>query len=103
MKAWKGKPMVRLDEFENHHNMPFEFSDSERILYERFGKKQSWIMISKFFTEKRGLFNEYDDDFTLQSVNGTASMNMWETSLYLENYEWYVRVDNVNLTAGGPI
>jgi hypothetical protein len=84
LKAWKGKPVLRLDEFENHHAMPFEFSDSDKNLFENFGRSTKWIFLSKFFTEKRGNFVEEDDDYTLSSFNGTSSMNMWETSLYLE-------------------
>jgi hypothetical protein len=37
LKSWKGKPILRVDEFENHHAMPFEFSDSDNFLYENFG------------------------------------------------------------------
>jgi hypothetical protein len=46
------------------------------------------MLLSKFFTEKRGAFNEMDDDYSLsshlESEGNTASINMWETSLFGE-------------------
>lgn len=57
--------MIRIDKYENHHTMPFDFSDSDEKLYENFGRQGSWVLLSKFYTEKRGNFDETSDDYTL--------------------------------------
>jgi hypothetical protein len=103
-KAWKGRPIVKLEEYENHHVMPFEFSDSERHLYENFGKQGSWVLLSKFYVEKRGQFNQSDDDYQLSCLEDeVCSMNLWDTLLYRDKYEWFLRVDQINLTPFQPI
>lgn len=60
-----------------------------------------WIKMEKFYVEKRGDYNITDDDYQLSvsdtintnKHNDTASMMMWATELYMEQYEWYVRID----------
>lgn len=41
-------------------------------------------MINKFIIEKRGSFNEDDDDYTISGIddNKSASINMWDIKLY---------------------
>ena len=96
-RAWKGKPIIRVDRFEDHVAVPYEFSDSDRALFDNFGNSATvWNLLSKYFVEKRGNFNETDDDYTLSSAGGETAMFMWSTELYLEQYEWYVRVDRIN-------
>jgi hypothetical protein len=96
-RGWKGRTIIHLDSMEDHVEMPFEFSDSDRKLYNAFGKASiTWDLLNKFYVEKRGHFNEEDDDYTLSASEGEASMFMWATDLYLERYEWYVRVDELN-------
>lgn len=39
--------------------------------------------MDKYYVEKRGSFNEDDDDYTLQGNGGeSTSMNMWDTRLF---------------------
>jgi hypothetical protein len=63
-KGWKGKPIIRLDNFEDHVAVPFEFSDSDKNLYMNFGFDDNrWIKMEKFYVEKRGDYNITDDDY----------------------------------------
>jgi hypothetical protein len=105
LKAWRGKPIVRIDRYRSHTAIPFEFSDSPENIYKNF-HDQEFVFLSKFFLEKRGSYNEIDDDYSLsgdpEKVNATSAINMWETSLFNEKYEWFVRIDNVDISPGSP-
>ena len=51
LKAWRGKPIIRLDKYKSHVTIPFEFSDSPINIQKNF-RDQEFTLLSKYYTEK---------------------------------------------------
>ncbi|TNV74741.1 hypothetical protein FGO68_gene9730 [Halteria grandinella] len=94
-KAYKGVPSVTLLQYVDDISIPFEYSDSIDNLRNAFSK--IFNLVSKFIIEKRGSFNEDDDDFTLSGIDDEkkASINMWDIKLYDQQYEWWIKIEDL--------
>ncbi|CAD8161018.1 unnamed protein product [Paramecium pentaurelia] len=94
-KAYKGVPSMTLLQYIDDIQIPFEYSDSIENIQNAFSKIFS--LINKFIIEKRGSFNEDDDDYTISGIDDTksASINMWDIKLYDSQYEWWIKIDDL--------
>lgn len=63
--------MIRIDEYKSHITIPFEFSDSDEKIKQNFENPHiQFILLNKFYTEKRGIYDQEDDDYTLTGIEG---------------------------------
>ena len=96
LKAYKGVPSITMEEYVQDVEIPFKYSDNDDAIYSNF-YEQTFPVLENYYVEKRNSFYEDDDDYTLSGNGGkSASINMWETRLYEEPQEWWVRIDELH-------